>query len=804
VNDWTLAYEGYDPAQEGLREALCTLGNGYLATRGAAPESVADGVHYPGTYVAGCYNRLPSEVEGERLEHEDLVNVPNWLPLTVRPADGEWLGPDSAEVLAHRQELDLRRGVLRREVRLRDARGRTTTIVTRRLVHMGAPHLAAQETTVTAENWSGPMTGRSGLDGRVVNGGVARYRALSNRHLVPIEARASGEDTIFLKVETTQSEIRIAQAARTRGLDGGRVVSYARHTAADGAAVAQELALDLDQGRPVTIEKVVALYTSRDRAIAECGLAAREAVAGAGGFAELLTSHALAWEQLWRLFDVELDVAARTPQEEGLTASLIARLHLFHLLQSVSPHSADLDVGAPARGLHGEAYRGHVFWDELFVLPRLTYRLADITRGLLWYRYRRLDAARAAARAAGYRGAMYPWQSGSDGREETPKAYFNPLSGRWIADRSSLQRHVGAAVVYNVWQYYQVTGDAKFLAGAGAEMVLEVARFLASLATYDAVEQRYEIRGVMGPDEYHTGYPGADRPGLDNNAYTNLMAVWVLWRALEVLELLVPERRQALCERLGLGAPEIAQWDAISRRMCLVFHDDGVLSQFEGYADLVEFDWEEYRRRYGDIHRLDFILEAEGDTPNRYKLSKQADVLMLYYLFSAEELGALFERLGYAFAPEAIPRTIDYYLRRTAHGSTLCRVAHAWVLARSDRPRSWDVFREALSSDIADIQGGTTREGIHLGAMAGTVDLLERCYTGLELRGDVLWLNPRLPDAVSRLRSLVRYRGHTLEIEVRPGEVTVSAARCPMPSMRVGVRDQVHELTGGEIRRFAL
>jgi len=804
VSDWALVYNGYDAAQEGMRESLCTLGNGYFATRGAAPESSADAVHYPGTYVAGCYNRLPTEIDGRALEHEDLVNVPNWLPLTFRPLGAGWFSLDAVEILSYRQELDLKRGILIRDARIRDGQGRRTRVTSRRLVHMATPHLAALEMTITAENWSGEIEVRSALDGRVENRGVERYRHLSSRHLAPVEARALGDRTMLLKVRTIQSQIQIVQAARTRVVDEGAGRICERRAAAAEGFVAEDLVLELPAERPVTIEKVVALYTARDRAISEAGLAAVDTVKSAGNFDALLSSHAAAWDRLWRSFEIDIDGAPGDRGPMAMVPSGIVRLHTFHLLQTASPNSTDLDVSVGARGLHGEGYRGHIFWDELFVVPVLNFRMPEIARSLLMYRYRRLDAARRGARAAGHRGAMYPWQSGSDGREETPEVYFNPRSTRWIPDHSYLQRHVGAAIVYNVWQYYQVTGDVKFLAEAGAEILLEIARFLASLATHNADLDRYEIRGVMGPDEYHTGYPERDRPGLDNNAYTNVMAVWVLCRALEVLELLPHDRRRELAERLALGHDEIARWDKISRRMRLVFLDGGVLAQFEGYDRLSEFDWDRYRTRYGDIHRLDFILEAEGDTPNRYKLSKQADVLMLFYLFSAEELGALFARLGYAFESAIIPRTIAYYGGRTAHGSTLCRVTHAWVLARSDRARSWSTFSEALASDVADIQGGTTREGIHLGAMAGTVDLLARCYTALELRGDVLWVNPRLPAGLRRLRLLVRYRGHTLELAIDHEALEVNAARCAMPSMQIGIRDTVHELAAGERRHFGL
>jgi alpha,alpha-trehalase len=804
VNGWLLVYDAFDPAQERLREALCTLGNGYFATRGAAPESPPGRTHYPGTYVAGCYNRLSAEVAGRALEHEDLVNGPNWLPLTFRAEGGAWFSLDAVEILSYRQELDLRRGVLGREIRFRDDDGRATRLSERRLVSMAAPHLAALETTVTPEDWSGRLEVRTAIDGRAVNALVDRYRDLPGRHLVPLETAIVGDDVLYLKVQTSQSEVRIAEAARTRAFIEGQPVVGPRRTTEQPAYVAQQFAVDASAGRSVVLEKVLAFSTSRDRAISECGVAARLAVTRAPEFAALLAAHELAWRHLWRTFDIELEIDGEGPEDGRLATAALVRLHIFHLLQAASPHTTDLDVSVPARGLTGEAYRGHIFWDELFIFPFLNLRRPEITRALLRYRYRRLDEARAAARAVGYRGAMFPWQSGSDGREETDVIYLNPRSGRWMRDHTYLQRHVGSAVAYNVWQYYQVTGDVKFLAESGTEMLLEIARFWASAASHNVELDRYEIRGVMGPDEYHDAYPGATRPGLDNNAYTNAIAAWVLCRAIEALDLLAADERQDLCERLEIEDAEVEAWDRMSRRIRLPWRSDGILDQFEGYDALQEFDWDGYRKRYGHIYRLDFILEAEGDTTNRYKLSKQPDVLMLFYLFSAEELQALFERLGYPFDRALIPRTIDYYLSRSAHDSTLSRVADSWVPARADRPRSWDVFQEALLSDVADIQGGTTPEGVHLGAMAGTVDVLQRCYTGLELRGDVLWLNPRLPDALRCLRLFVRYRGHSLGLDIHRDRIEASAVRCAAPRLKVGIRDRVYELAAGESRTFPL
>lgn len=797
TNGWSFIYEGFDPDQEKLREALCTLGNGYFATRGAAPEAVADDTHYPGTYLAGCYNRLTTEIEGQLIENEDLVNLPNWLPLTFRIEDGAWFHLRNVEILAYRRELDLKRGVLLRSIRFRDGEGRITSLQSRRFVHMVQPHLAGLETTLTPENWSGRLTIRSALDGRVVNSGVARYRRLANRHLEPLGTGTIGEDGIWLKMRTNQSRVEIAEAARTLVCVDGERVTPRRAVMEEPDYIALDLTVEARAGGEVCIEKIAALYSSRDRAISECGLAARQAVERAPGFDELLESHVRAWEHLWRRCNIDV--------VEGERTELILRLHIFHLLQTASPNTIDLDVSVPARGWTGEAYRGHIFWDELFIFPFLNLRMPEITRALLLYRYRRLDEARWNARQAGYRGAMYPWQCGSDGREESQRLHLNPRSGRWVPDNSHRQRHINIAIAWNIWQYYQVTNDAEFMYRYGAEMFLEIARFWASIATYNDEIDRYEILGVMGPDEYHDGYPDAAEPqGLNNNAYTNVMAVWVLTRALELIGQLPSDYRHALLDKLALHEAELARWEDVSRKMRVVFHDGGIISQFEGYEHLLEFDWARYREKYGDIQRLDRILEAENDTPNRYKLSKQADVLMLFYLLSADELRQLFQRLGYDLEADQIRKNIHYYLQRTSHGSTLSRVVHSWVLARSDRPQSWQLFTEALESDVADIQGGTTPEGIHLGAMAGTVDLVQRGYTGLEMREGALWFNPSLPGDLMRLAVRLRYRQHWLRVEATCEQLTISIENDAPGALAIGFREHVYQLAPGETRVFDL
>ena len=180
-SDWSLVYEGFDPAQEGTREALCALGNGYFTTRGAAPWARADGVHYPGTYLAGGYNRLTTDIAGRTVENESLVNFPNWLALGFRIGDGDWFDLRTVTILSYRQELDLRRAMLLRTVRFEDAQGRRSTLAERRLVSLSDMHLGAVELLLTAENWSGPVTVRSAIDGRVVNTGAKLYAEIQQQ-----------------------------------------------------------------------------------------------------------------------------------------------------------------------------------------------------------------------------------------------------------------------------------------------------------------------------------------------------------------------------------------------------------------------------------------------------------------------------------------------------------------------------------------------------------------------------------------------------------------------------------------------
>ncbi len=734
---------------------------------------------------------------GHPVRNEDLVNLPNWLVLKLRIGGDEPITLKNVELLSYRHEVNFRTATVMRRLRFRDRQGRETTLSSRRFVSMASMHQAALEWTIVAENWSGPVEVITALDARVINQGVARYRELEGRHLHPVASRTPGPDTISLIAQTRQSHIYVAEAVRTRVYAESHELEVERGLYQMEDYAHQTLSFALDQGKPVRVEKLVSFYTSLDQAINEPLTNAEKAVRRFGTFEEAFNRHQRAWDKLWDDCDI------RVPN--NVRVQFLLRFHASHVLQTCSPHTADLDVGVPARGLNGEAYRGHIFWDELYIYPFLNFRLPKITRGLLMYRFRRIDEARALAREAGYRGAMYPWQSGSDGKEETQVVHLNPRSGLWEPDLSQNQRHVSAAIFYNIWHYLQATGDTDFLLGPGAEMMLEIARFWSSIAHFNPERDRYEIHGVMGPDEFHEKYPYSAEPGLHNNAYTNVMVAWLSDIAGKLLALLPARWRRSLCKRIGLTDQEIATWQEMSHKMYIPFLEDGIISQFEGWENLEDLDWNAYRQKYGNIQRLDRILRAEGKEPDLYKLAKQADTVLLFYLFRQDELKQIFERLGYAYTSETLRKTVAYYDARTSHGSTLSFVAYAGIFSEIDLTTSWERYLVALESDVGDVQGGTTAEGIHMGVMSGTLDLLQRSYMGEVIRDDVLYFNPKNMDHLRGLALPMRFRGLLIEVTLDNGGLRVDAEVDSLNwSVKLGVGDQVREIRSGESYTFNL
>ena len=799
MDERALQYDGFDPGEEGLREALTSTGNGYFCTRGTAEWEDTDDVHYAGTYAHGLYNRETTIMGGRPVLNEDLVNLPNWLVLKLRVEGEDAIRMSNVELLEYRHEYDIGVAMVSRELRFRDRGGRETTLRSRRFMSMAHSHQAAIEWTLTAENWSGCVEVVTALDGRVTNGGVARYGDLEGRHLDAVSPRTFGPEIIaparrdapvehLRRPGRPHPRVPCRRAARGRARSLFQAEDY----------IQQVLSFDVSQGEPVRVEKLVSLYTSRDRAIYEPLTNAGKSVGRYPDFAEALQRHTRAWDELWRSSDVVL------PGNERVQHLL--RLHISHILQVCSLHTTNHDAGVPARGLNGEAYRGHVFWDELYVFRYLTSRLPEITRELIMYRYRRLGEARAAAREAGYRGAMFPWQSGSDGSEETQVVHLNPLSGQWDPDLSHRQRHVNAAIFYNVWHYHQATGDLDFLRDHGAEIMLEIARFWSSIAHYNAERDRYEIHGVMGPDEFHEKYPGAER---ERAAQQRLH-----------------EHPGRLDLRAGAGRPRPA--DRAPARHAAREARPHRRGDRDSGSEMSREDVRAVSRRR-DHQPVRGLRRARGARLGRATAPSTTT--------SSASTGSCAPRAtrptatsspsrptrcccssssrptrsrgcssvsATSGAPTARARNIDYYDARTSHGSTLSYIAHAGVLAPIDPEHSWERFLVALESDIGDVQGGTTKEGIHLGVMAGTIDLVQRAYTGAEIRDGVLCFAPVLADKLNGLSFPMQVHGTPIRVTVGDGELTVVITGGFSRALKVGIGDDIRELGAGERCTFTL
>ncbi len=804
---WLLRYHSFDGTREKLRETLTTVGNGYMATRGASCLFKAGEEHYPGTYVAGVYNKIPTEIHGRDIYNNDLVNCPNWLLVEFRINKGAFQDPAKLELLAHNQGLDMRSGTAWRAMVVRDLLGRMTAIRTEMLVSMADPHAAALSFSLTPVNWEGELTLRSLMDGDIINDNVPRYRQLNQHHLEPV-ASGSKKDLVYLHVQTTASRYQVVMAAKHRLRSKGKDCEARAAAIKEPGLAGMEYALQAEVGQAVRLEKLVSVHTSLDQDLSpkgkKGGKASGKAVLKAAldgldklhSYKKLKNPHAKAWEKLWDKADIRI--------EGDRFVQRTARLHAFHLLVTASPHNTDIDAGMPARGLHGEAYRGHVFWDELYIMPFFDLKFPDISKALLLYRYNRLDGAREYAKESGYQGAMYPWQTCDGGDEETQELHYNPKSGDWGPDLSRRQRHVSIAVFFNVWRYVRDTGDTAFLKKYGAEMMLEIARFWASISK-KGKDKRFHISGVMGPDEFHEALPGSKEPGITDNAYTNVMVSWLLDRARELESSLGPKAYQALAKKIGLKPGETSKWEDIAHNLHVSMQGD-VMEQYQGYFGLDELDWDAYREKYGDIHRMDRILKAEGDSPDHYKVAKQADTLMAFYVLPPGEVKEILHRLGVEVGDETtfLRANYDYYEPRTSHGSTLSKVVHAVISSYFPESGVWDWFMEAMVSDVEDTQGGTTPEGIHTGVMAGSLDIIRRYFAGVDVGGGRLSIDPHLPEHWRSMGLKILHRGVWYDLALDHEAVTITVQGKGDKAHTLTVRGKEVKVKPGRARRVPL
>jgi trehalose/maltose hydrolase-like predicted phosphorylase len=713
---WFIRETEFDPERLHHQETVFTIGNGYLGTRGAFEES------YPGarpaTLIHGIFDDVP-------IVHTELANAPDWLPFVLL-VNGERFGMDRGEVLDYERTLDMRHGVLTRQVRWRSPAGHTVDIHIERFASLADPHVLAIRYQVTPLDFDGRIEFRAGINGQVDNNGYVHWDWVD---------QGDEYGLVWLRSRTRRSSIELGQAAILVVSGSADVTEWVMDCQNCPTMVA---VCQARQGRTITAEKLVTIYSSREtKDVCQAAVDKLDALVDNHlGYEQALAAHKAAWAEVWAASDVII--------EGDDTAQKAVRYNLFQLLIAAPRH--DDRVSIPGRTLSGFGYRGHVFWDtDVFMLPFFTFTQPQLARNLLLYRYHTLPAARRKAGANGYEGAQVAWESAATGDETTPRWVPGPageLVRIWTGD---IQLHIGADVAYAVWQYWQVTGGDEFMRDYGAEIILDTAVFWGSRAEYNAEQDRYEINDVIGPDENHVH--------VNNNVFTNRMVQWHLETALETLAWLRhehPEKAAELEDRLGLSPERLAHWADIIG--CLrILHDPetGLIEQFEGFFELEDIDWRALEPRRRSIQSLLGI-----ERTNQVQALKQADVLMLLYL------------LGDQYNLETKQVNWDYYAPRTDHtyGSSLSPAIHAILACELGMSEvAYEHFMRAALVDLEDVRGNAS-EGIHGASAGGVWQALVFGFAGLRLTAEGYTLNPRLPASWRRLT--FSFQHHGLEVHV--------------------------------------
>jgi kojibiose phosphorylase len=758
---WLITVSGFDPLRERGAESLLTVANGLIGTRGSLEEGHRASL--PATFVAGVFDPIRSVPDPpETLDDSPaLVIVPNWLSLSLM-VDGEALSLEAGEVLEHTRVLDMRQGLVVRRWRHRQPSGGITRLMALRCALMSHRHAVIQRAWIIVE-----AAARLKLTAALQNPSLGA--------LAPVGGARAEQPGLCLRTMRSHISVAVAQSCQLsvneHRIPGARETSPAR--------VSERWEWPAEVGRTYVFDRVVTFATSRRGAdpcvtVVAPPRPAREASA-------LLEGHREDWAERWRHAGV--DIAGDPTTQRAL------RLGGYHLIAAANPEDDGVSIGA--RALTGPAYLGHVFWDtEIYMLPFFVFTWPAAARALLLYRYRTLDAARAKAAHLGYRGALYPWESAA-GYEATPlalrrphlaqaygivgRAFFDGMGGRkdGAAGRGEpivnglYAHHSASAVAFGVWQYWQATADDEFFRTAGAEILLETARFWASRAQLEP-DARYHIRDVIGPDEYHER--------VDDSAYTNWMARWNLEAGRAAAAWLARSDAThwgTLRKRLELTEDELAAWDVVAEGLADGYDPaTGLIEQFAGYFTLEDLDLPAWEPRAAAMQT---VLGRER--VGRTRIIKQADIVLLCYL--------LWDRLRGVAA-----KNLAYYEPRCDHASSLSPGIHALVAARLGR---LDLARayvdRAAAIDLEDTMGNAA-QGVHVGAGGGLWQAVVFGVAGMRLLDDGLAFDPHLLPGWDGLRFPVEWRGRRLEIAVQsepahmrfrlasgPGPMTVQAGR---------------------------
>lgn len=740
--------EGFNLAREHEIEALFTVSNGYLGTRGSLAEGSS--LSAPATYIAGVYAnpKAPRTIPG-------LARAPDWMHLEAE-LDGHEIRLEGTPPLEHRRILDLRQGLIWREWRHEDASGRITRIRGVRAASLADRHLLIQQVTLTPENHDSTL--------RV----TTRLQAFTADDDPPTDLLVGVEPTPQLPnddaggtlvLEAVGSGVRVAFVTSTT-LRAPPGEEFEATLARSHSVTRQRWEGRVRAGEDYRFDRVVSVFTTREVPDPEVRALAHLREAEAKGTDILLAEHLRAWSERWHSAAVYLE-------GDDFSARAI-HFASYHLIGAADPGDDRVSIGA--RALTGEVYKGHVFWDtEIFMLPFYTLTYPEAARALLGYRYHSLPRAREKARLFGFRGALFAWESAIDGLEATPPIAITP-DGTVIRIRSGEQEHhISADVAYGVWQYWQLTGDDDFFLDRGAEIIIETARFWASRGRIEA-DGLYHIRHVIGPDEYHED--------VDDNAFTNVMALWNMERGAETARILRsrwPERWRELAERIRIEDDEPATWERLAAATYTGFDpDSGLFEQFAGYHGLEEIDLREYEPRSAP---MDLLLGRERT--QRSKVVKQADVVLLIYL--------LWDR----FPPAVRRANFLYYEPRCGHGSSLSPGIHALVAARLGEIDLADrYFRQTAEIDLANNMGNAAG-GVHIGALGTLWQAAIFGYGGLYPQGaSGLLLDPRIPAHWEWLDYRIRWRGRSVAVSIDQGGDRVEARMEDGEPMEITIRGQ--------------
>ena len=717
---WVVSQSTLDPAAQHHMETVFTLGNGYFSTRGAFEEGYPDDKAI--TFAHGIFDDMP-------VSFTELVNMPDWLDTAVW-IDSAPFRLDQGQVLHFSRQMDLRDGILRRDVRWQAPSGAIVDLTFERFASYAEEHVGALRILATAVNQPCHITLHTGINGHVANEDLLHWRLLD---------QSADDGAAWLHSRTRKTGIEVGTAVAVTHSNGA-------YCLAQNCPGQPRLRLEqmLNAGQSLQADKLISYAASRDaHPEAQRVVARAQAYLHNQTYDALRAAHTAAWQQVWQASDVLI--------EGDPEAQLAIRFNLFQLFIAAPQHDERVSIGA--KTLSGYGYRGHVFWDtEIFILPFFTYTQPRIARNMLLYRYHTLAGARRKAARNGYAGAQYVWESAATGDEVTPTwvPHFSDatqLVRIWTGD---IQIHISADVAYAIRQYWQITGDDAFMRDYGAEMILDTARFWGSRVEREEVNGRlaYTIRDVIGPDEYHDH--------VDNNSYTNYIARWHLQTALAVRDWLrqaYPAQAAALEQALNLTEKVYRHWQEVIDHLVFLWDEEtAVIHQFEGFFQRARLDPDLFASA---AQSLQVILGIEG--ANESQVLKQADVIMLLCLFRDQ------------FDQRTWQANWDAYMPITDHkyGSSLGPSFHAWAACEMQRPdEAYEHFMLAAQADLRNPRGNAG-DGVHAASAGGVWQAIAFGFAGLRQEQEIISLQPQLPQHWQRIAFTFSYRGAQKKVDIR-------------------------------------